>query len=250
MDREALEAQLQRQVIWLKESWLWHLQRKVTNAYKVRGTGQPPPRGLDVGCGPGLVMDLLGAEMDIEGVDLDPDMVEMCRARGLRARTADAGNLPFDDGEFDIVYCSFLLLWVKDPVKVVNEMTRVSRRWVIALAEPDYGARIDHPGELRILNDIMTEGILAEGGDPHIGRKLRHVFSSCGLDVEVGAHAGVWDVEKLRGEFDGEWRSVKELAKERMSEEELERVRGAWSASIEDGTVFQYNPIFFAFGQR
>jgi 2-polyprenyl-3-methyl-5-hydroxy-6-metoxy-1,4-benzoquinol methylase len=46
---------------------------------------------LDVGCGRGEFLDLLKEKgISSKGLDLNPEMVEVCRARGLDATTADA----------------------------------------------------------------------------------------------------------------------------------------------------------------
>ncbi len=46
---------------------------------------------LDVGCGRGEFLDLLkGAGVTARGLDLNPEMVEVCRARGLGAAVGDA----------------------------------------------------------------------------------------------------------------------------------------------------------------
>ena len=46
---------------------------------------------LDVGCGRGEFLDLLKATgVSARGLDLNPEMVEVCRARGLEASTGDA----------------------------------------------------------------------------------------------------------------------------------------------------------------
>ena len=129
------ELQLQRQVKWLKESWTWLLKSKVL----ATDMGGRKLVALDVGCGPGLVMEELGPLFNMQGLDRDKGMVEKCRNKGLTAFHGDAEGMPFEDGSFDVVYCSFLLLWVKEPMLVVKEMMRVSRQWVVCLAEPDIG---------------------------------------------------------------------------------------------------------------
>jgi len=46
---------------------------------------------LDVGCGRGEFLDLLKAQgISSKGLDLNPEMIEVCRARGLDATAADA----------------------------------------------------------------------------------------------------------------------------------------------------------------
>jgi len=246
LTRDLIERQLRRQVLWLKDSWLWLLRTKVLVD---RPAGLPRPTSLDVGCGPGYVMDALAGELSAEGVDRDPDMVAACRARGYDATLADAEALPFGDGTFDVAYCSFLLLWVDDPERAVREMARVSRGWVLALAEPDYGGRIDHPDRLGALGRFVARAIEDRGGDPFIGRRLRDVFARCGLAVEVGVHPGVWDIERHRQEFEEEWRGF-ELLAGGSQREELDSLRATWRDALVEGTLFQYNPIFYALGRK
>jgi SAM-dependent methyltransferase len=248
--KAGLVRQLERQSEWLKESWLWLVDDKITKIRKMRTLVTPISRALDVGCGPGFVMDIMRSEFEVEGVDIDPDMVDICKSKGFRTKQGEAKRLPFKDSEFDVVYCSFLLLWVKDPVKVVKEMARVSNKWVICLAEPDYGARIDHPEGVNGLNSIIANGIMDEGGDPLVGRKLGAIFSKSGLEAEVGVHPGVWNLERLREEFEAEWRFVEGFAKGRVPENELGTIKTAWRKALDEGSLFQYNPIFHAFAKK
>jgi len=243
--RAGLERQLRRQAGWLGESWLWLLRTKVLAGMPGR------PKALDAGCGPGFIMEVLGKEMEVEGVDIDPDMVEMCRVRGLNVTKADAAALPFEDGRFDIAYCSFLLLWARDPVSVLREMRRVSKSWVLCLAEPDYGGRIDYPTELEGLRDLLAEGIRREGGDPFIGRRLRALFRESGMECEIGVHPGVWDMGRLKEESSEEWRWIDGAAKlAGIKDEELDELREVWRAAIGRGSLFQFNPVFYALVRR
>jgi SAM-dependent methyltransferase len=59
---------------------------------------------LDVGSGTGTFIERDPVRRI--GVDLNPENVEYCRARGLRARVGSATELPFEDGSFDGVFCS------------------------------------------------------------------------------------------------------------------------------------------------
>lgn len=241
-DRVSLERQLSRQLDWFKETWLWILRTKVLIDFEDK------PAALDVGCGPGFVMDLFNEHMDVVGVDLDPDMVAACTSRGLEVQRADGADLPFEDDSFDVVYCSVLLMWVEDPERALEEMVRVSRGWVLCLAEPDFGGRIDYPVELGRLVDYVIKGVERMEGDPFIGRRLRELYSKCGIAAEVGIHPGVWEIEKLDREFEDEWRTLRAFSPW-APETELKRLKGVWQEALDQGSLFQYNPIFYAIGR-
>ncbi len=237
--KEDLDRQLRRQSLWLKDSWQWILKEKI-----LLGCPEAPkPSALDVGCGPGFVMQELAPLLDVQGMDIDPDMVASCKARLLKATKGRAEDLPFEDKSFDIVYCSFLLLWIKHPEEVIQEMKRVSKGWIICFAEPDFGARIDFPQELSPLHGLITEGITKDGGDPFVGRKLRSIFRKCGMEPEIGIHPGVWSLDRLRAETEDEWRW---LSMTIGDSEWLETLRKRWDEALEEGTLFEFSPIFYA----
>ncbi len=238
-----MDRQLRRQSLWLRDSYLWLLRTKVMEEEKGRMTA------LDVGCGPGFVMDELGAELAMEGVDVDTDMVTACTARGLEVREASVYDLPYEDGTFDIVLCTFLLMWLDEPVEALTEMARVSLRHVLCLAEPDFGARIDHPEELAEVRDLIVEGFRFRGADPFMGRRLREAYRWAGIPAEVGIHSGVWDVERLRTEFPDEWTYVERAAR-KEDPSRMAHLREAWERALEMGTAFSYNPVFYALGRK
>jgi SAM-dependent methyltransferase len=235
-----MERQLRRQSIWLGDSITWLMREKVLGGDGTRAA-------LDVGCGPGFVMEVIGELARVRGVDVDEDMVKACRARGLDVERASVYDLPFEDGSFDIVYCTFLMLWLDDPRSALVEMSRVSRDRVLCLAEPDFGARIDYPEDLEPLRNFIINGIKLRGGDPEMGRKLRGLFRRSGLTANVGTHPGVWSLERLRQESMDEWNFVKAMS---LDGEDLSDLKKNWDSSLEEGTLFQYNPIFYALGSR
>lgn len=245
--RSFLENHLRRQSLWLKEHILWLLDTKVLEESKASTSRL---QAIDIGCGPGYVMDIMRTRMNVKGVDIDPDMVAICRSRGLNVIEGSAESIQFNDKEFDVAYCSFLLLWMNDPVKVVREMSRVSRKWVICLAEPDFGARISYPSELAGLDEFLINGIKKDQGDPLIGRKLRGIFRDCGLDADMGIHPGLWDIDRLQGESDDEWKWIEMTAKDELSEDDIDRFKNIWNDALSKKTLFQFSPIFYAFGKK
>ena len=248
-DTSILINRLQRQSEWLGEMYQWLLNTKILP--DLRGGGGKKgarQKALDVGCGPGYVMEMFSGDLDVTGIDIDPEMVDLCIERDLSVVRGDAEDLPFNDGEFDLVYCSFLMMWVKDQERVMQEMVRVSRGWVVCLAEPDFGGRIDHPIELKGLKELIVGGILKDGGDPHVGRKLSGLFRKHDLRMELGVHPGVWGPEVLANESDGEWNWLRMTIGSKS--DELEHYREHWDNALKDGTLFQFNPVFYALGKK
>ena len=91
---------------------------------------------LDVGTGPGVLLaELAGRRPDLRlvGIDLSADMVAAAGRNlagfGDRAsvRTADVTDLPFADGEFDLVVSSISLHHWDHPEAAVGELARVLR---------------------------------------------------------------------------------------------------------------------------
>ncbi|MGD2207724.1 MAG: methyltransferase domain-containing protein [Anaerolineae bacterium] len=208
-------------------------------------------RVLDVGSGTGAVTEELAARTQgqVVGVDIDPAMVAYARQRGGRAeyRLGDAHDLPFGNAGFDVTACHFTLMWCRDPAQAAAEMVRVTRPGgaVLICAEPDYGGRIDHPN--LPLGRWQVEALRREGADPCLGRKLRGLFALPGVRrTDAGVIPGLWDLAKLRIEFEAEWalweRSLAGIA----PPEELARVKAADLTAIESGERLAFLPVFYA----
>jgi len=103
-----------------------------------------PTRLLDAACGDGWITSMISVP-EVVGVDASAIAVEAARSRGLDAREADVSKLPFDDGSFDVVLCSYALAHVKNRRKAISELARVLRpggRFLGVYSGPD------HLGEL------------------------------------------------------------------------------------------------------
>ena len=55
---------------------------------------------------------------------------------GKPVTTCDVENTPFEDKEFDFVYCSHMIEHVKDPVKACAELMRIGKRGYIEAPAP------------------------------------------------------------------------------------------------------------------
>lgn len=91
-------------------------------------------RVLDIGCGTGVVAVTaarLGAR--VKAADLTPQLLERarenCRIADVEVEwvEADVEQLPFDDGEFDIVLSQFAHMFAPRPEVAIAEMLRVLR---------------------------------------------------------------------------------------------------------------------------
>jgi SAM-dependent methyltransferase len=68
---------------------------------------------LEIGAGTGQdSLFFAGEGLDVTAVDLSPEMVERCRAKGLRAYVRDVLDLGFEPAGFDAVYTVNCLLHV------------------------------------------------------------------------------------------------------------------------------------------
>ena len=85
-------------------------------------------RVLDVACGPGALLATLAPRVRrTVGLDLTPAMLQLARAAAPKAwcvRGA-AERLPFDDGAFSLVVCTWAFHHFASPPRVLREMTRV-----------------------------------------------------------------------------------------------------------------------------
>jgi SAM-dependent methyltransferase len=82
---------------------------------------------VDVACGTGTFMEAWKG--DSKGVDINPDNVAYCRARGLDAVEGSALELPFENNSFDGAHCSHLMqVFTPDQaVSCIRELCRVVR---------------------------------------------------------------------------------------------------------------------------
>ncbi|HEX8494144.1 MAG TPA: methyltransferase domain-containing protein [Pyrinomonadaceae bacterium] len=111
--------------------WWFAGRRRIITAFVeeiCRKLGQDELRILDVGCGTGANLELLGKYGKAEGVDVSLAALDFCRARGLtNVRQGEAEKLPYEDGSFDLVTALDVVEHLDDDVAGLREMRRVLR---------------------------------------------------------------------------------------------------------------------------
>jgi SAM-dependent methyltransferase len=218
-------------------------------------------RVLDVGCGTGVLIAELPQHTAaaIHGLDLNPTYLELASRSAPAAHftQGDAHRLPYPAAAFDACLCHYLLLWVADPAQVVREMKRVTRPGgaVLALAEPDYGGRIDHPAALAQLGAWQAAALRRQGADPLTGRRLKGIFHAAGMDsIEAGVLGAQWAAPPPAEEQASEW-AVIEADLDQLFDppdprvlQSLEDLKKQDALAWSNGERILYVPTFYAWG--
>jgi SAM-dependent methyltransferase len=141
----------------------------------------PLGKGLDVGCGTGVLAERLAeAGYEMSGVDPSDGMLDVLRARtpGIYAEQASGTSLPFADDSFDLVLTVAVMHHIADPTDVhltLGEMVRVLKpggRVLVWDHNPrnPYWSRLmarvpQDTGEERLIGeDEVLAGLRAAGG--------------------------------------------------------------------------------------
>lgn len=133
-------------------------------------------RVLDVGCGRGEFIELLGSQgISAAGIDIDENMVNFCRQKGLPVVRADLFEyLPQHQGEFDGIFCSNLIehMTVEQALQFVRlAFASLADGGVILMATPNPESLIVHlfefwrdPTHIRLYNRPLLEFLLISAG--------------------------------------------------------------------------------------
>jgi ubiquinone/menaquinone biosynthesis C-methylase UbiE len=170
---------------------------------------EPGARLLEVGCGVGAVLAVLGQEFPgvrLVGVDIEPKQLEFARGHLERAGVeatvlqADAHALPFEDESFDHVWMMWFLEHIGDPPAVLREARRVLvPSGAVTAIEVDYSTCRAEPSTpaIEALLRAMVQGMAASGWSD-AGTRLPGWLREAGFrDVDEGERPFWWQGEDL-----------------------------------------------------
>jgi SAM-dependent methyltransferase len=195
-------------------AYMQAVERTLLRALEDAGVGLEGARVLDVGCGSGYFLHRFreyGAG-ECHGIDLMEERIAEGRTRypSLALQVGSATELPFGDGEFDLVTQFTCLSSVLDDevrLAAAKEMRRVAGGWVLSFD----------------MRGLRLRGRRSEGATPTVGldeHELRRLFGEPTLlrrvlaPFEVAQLAGRHDVlmrtfaalPPLRSHYIGLWR--------------------------------------------
>jgi SAM-dependent methyltransferase len=157
---------------------------------------------LDIGSGAGdvalLAARLVGPEGAVLGIDTNPAILEIARAR---ARDAQHRNVSFDAGDirtlslardFDAVVGRYVLMFTPDPAPAMREIVDHLRPGgIAAFQEPDFTQGPYASPRSSLLDQIwqwIAEAFRKSGADTEMGLKLRNLYLRAGLsDLHLDA---------------------------------------------------------------
>ncbi len=217
---------------------------------------QSSHRVLEVGSGTGVIISEIGLMHNCQtfGLDIDPQAVHFAQKVDPNTHylIGDGVRLPYPTATFDVTICHFLLLWIESPQQFLAEMKRVTRPggWVLALAEPDYGGRIDYPPEISPLGQLQEEALIRQGCDTRIGRRLRALMNELGLeDIRVGVLGGDWKENAMEGMQNAEWKMLTQDLRDTISPDQLDHLQQLDQNAWIEGSRILFVPTFYGGGR-
>lgn len=212
-------------------------------------------RILEIGCGTGVILEDFyqrGYE-NIVGLDINLDYLCFTQQKNLPIDlvNGDGFHLPYPHGIFEVCLFHYFLLWASPVDLIIKEAIRVLKNngVVIALAEPDYRARIDYPPETQKISQIQNHALEQSGADLTAGRKLKELFASNGLkNITGGIFGQEWSGHFSLEQFNFEWNYLQDDLSPYLSSDEILRLKQIdYQAHIENRRLL-FIPTFWAIG--
>jgi ubiquinone/menaquinone biosynthesis C-methylase UbiE len=210
-------------------------------------------RLLEVGCGTGAILSTIATSASRHGLDLAAGALDEAKIHAPNAYLVrgDALALPYPDFTFDITFCHFLLLWVRDPSQAAREMARVTRPGghVLALAEPDYSQRVDKPESLAPLGKWQADALRRQGADPSFGVRLADTFARAGIEVIETGTIEKSEKEASREERENEWAVIESDLAASVPGEDIQKMKALDEEAWASGERVLFVPTYFVLGR-
>ena len=215
----------------------------------------PGWRCLDLGCGPGGIIDLLSARAGqtgrVVGLDADPVLLDHARARAhahanVEFVLGNAYHTGLPSGSFDLVHVRFVASTAGEPAALLREAIRLARPGgIVAFQEADISTLNcypPHPAWDR-LKRVLEQAFVCVGADVRLAQRLYQLARHAGLeDVHyrpflVGVRSGDLMTDYLPATIESVRGTL--LAKRLIALDELEAALAACRAHLADpDTVF------------
>jgi ubiquinone/menaquinone biosynthesis C-methylase UbiE len=156
---------------------------------------------LDVGCGPGAVMEIMGELVGATGHVVGVDIDRRAGLEGLRRLRSNGNNryaffehdltsqTPFPGGPYDVTFARFVLIHLTDPLALLRKMYEATRPGGAVVVQDSSFAAFDIQPRPRGWNVVekCLFGVFEETGkDPCIGDKLPAHFVAAGIGMPDG----------------------------------------------------------------
>ena len=211
-------------------------------------------RILEVGCGSLAVLkeyELVGHKTF--GVDIDYSILDFANHQSSsKLVNSDGYSLPFLDNYFDLCFCHYLLLWLQQPIILLQEMKRVTKKsgWICCFAEPDYLARIDSPTPLEKLGEVQNQSLSKQGINLATGRHIAGWLSEVNLtDISWGI-LGAYNSGTSPNTQENEWETTKNDVEPYLSLDKLNFYRQIEIEAQSQGIRVLFIPTFYAYAKK
>ena len=237
---------------------------RLSQGYLARLPRSGVRRIVALGCGTGIEVRALRRLMDpgtvIVGVDHSPELLDVARqltvqgglAGNVTYSVADAHDLPYVDGEFDIVVMHTLISHVDEPIRVLREARRVVRPGgTVAVFDGDYASLTFGYPDHAVATAVEAKLIQLIVANPRIMRDLPRLLSETGLALTAAEGALYANVGS--GSF---WAGAAEsygalLARSGLlAEDVVERWRAFQARSAADNTLFAASSYYTYLARR
>jgi arsenite methyltransferase len=153
----------------------------------------PGEHVLDIGCGPGLLVQEMarevGAQGSVAGIDVSGDMLALAQARcasipNASVREASATSLPFADASFDAVASTQVYEFVDDIALALSELKRVLKPGGRALiVDTDWDSVVWNNSNYARMARVI-DAWHAHCPHPHLPSQLPRLLREAGLQLQ------------------------------------------------------------------